>query len=131
MASLSVDKHCEMLMNQIRDRVAGTTEGFKLFVQMFTAVVGGAVVLHLQYPDKAASFAGSADALAILISVMGTVIILENIRSWKGLREKLSIVVGNDESETKEFPDPVWRAMMESVHHDRRYGNRTDRVSLL
>ena len=113
MASLSVDTHCEMLMAQIRDRTAGITEGFKLFVQMFSTVVGGSVVLHLQYPNIAPSFALLADALTGLILVMGIVIIWENIRSWRDLRKRLSEIAGNDHSGKRVVPDPIlWKAMI-------------------
>jgi hypothetical protein len=112
MASLSVDKHCEMLTAHIRDRSAAITEGFKLFIQMFSAVVGGALLLRLQYPKIAPCFALLADALTGLIFVMGVVIILENVRSWYEYRKVLSDVAGNDESGKRIIPGPLpWKAV--------------------
>lgn len=112
MATLSVDKHCEMLTGRIRDRVNGIMEGFKLFVRMFSAVVGGAVVLHLQYPTISPSYALRADALIFLIFLTGTIIILENARSWYGDRKRLSEIAGNDESGKPIVPPPmIWKAM--------------------
>ena len=113
MASLSVDKHCEMLTAHIRDRNAAIMDGFKLYVQMFSAVVGGAVVLRLQYgPDIPSLFAGLSDALAGLIFLMGAVIILENVRSWYDFRKALSDVAGTNKSRRRIVPAPkVWKSM--------------------
>ena len=113
MANLSVDKHCEMLTAHIRDRVTGIMDGFKLFVQLFSAVVGGTVILHLQYPQMVRSFTPLADALTGLILVTGIGIMLENIRSWYEFRIRLSNVAGEDQSGTRIIPDSIlWRAMM-------------------
>ena len=79
MPSLSVEKHCDMLTAHVRDRNVAIMEGFKLFVQMFSAVAGGAFVLRLQYPNIPPTFAHRADALTGLIVIMGIVLIWENI----------------------------------------------------
>jgi hypothetical protein len=87
METLSVDQHCGMLTDHIRDRSKAIMDGFKLYVQMFSAIVRGTIVLRLQYPKIPPSFANLADALTGLIFLMGMVIIWENIRSWYQLRK--------------------------------------------
>jgi hypothetical protein len=92
---LSVDKHCEILTGHIRDRVSAMTDAFKLYVQMFSAIVGGAVVLKLQYKNEVpASFIWLSDALVFLILLTCAVIIIENMRSWYSYRERLSNFAG-------------------------------------
>lgn len=95
---LSDDKHCELLTDHIRDRNTFIMDSFKLFVQMFTALVGGSAAIRLQYYQSAPkSFAWLADGLGLLIFVITTFVILENLRAWHDLRERLSEVAGLDD----------------------------------
>jgi hypothetical protein len=104
---LSVDKHCEMLTNHICDRHNLIMEGFKLYVQMFSAIVGGTVALRLQFGDEIPrAFATLADALAVLIFVASALITLENLRGWYGYRETLTKVAGTDEAGAPIVPAP-------------------------
>jgi|GraSoi2013_100cm_1033763.scaffolds.fasta_scaffold19464_3 hypothetical protein len=106
---LSVEKHCEMLSANVRDRIVAIFDGFKLFVQLFSALVGGAVVLRLQYPKGIpASFVTLSNALAILITVAGMILVWDAFRSWHGHRTKLSEVAGKDEAGNNIIPPPRW-----------------------
>jgi hypothetical protein len=40
--ALSDEKHCEMLSAHVRDRAEAMRDGFELFVQLFSALVGDA-----------------------------------------------------------------------------------------
>jgi hypothetical protein len=52
MEHLSTDKHCEMLSANVRERNERIYEGFKLFVQLFSALVGAVVLIRLQHPPE-------------------------------------------------------------------------------
>lgn len=92
---LSTDAHCAMLTALIRDRHVHIMDGFKLFVQLFSAIVAGAVTLRLHYGGASADrFTIFADALVGLVAVAAAVIIGDNTRAWRDYRRKLSQVAG-------------------------------------
>jgi len=96
---LSVEKHCEMLSANVRDRISAISDGFKLFVQLFSALVGGAVVLRLQQSEGIpASFVTLSNLLAILITVAGMIMVGDAFRSCYGHRTRLSELAGKDEA---------------------------------
>ena len=104
---LSTDTHCEMLVAQIRDKNVSIYDGFKLFVQLFAAIVGGSVVLRLQYgPAMLPYFANLSEALVVLIFATSTVIILENLRSLHQYKIRLSNVAGMDKAGLRVVPLP-------------------------
>jgi len=92
---LSDDKHCELLSAGIRDRMLSIQSDFKSFVQLFSALVGGAVALRLQYKAHP-TFACAADALALLITFTYCLLIFDAFRAWHGYRVRLSEVAGQD-----------------------------------
>lgn len=108
---LSVDKHCEMITAHIRDRNTMIMDSFKLFVQMFSALVGGAVIVRLQYPGPAESFAYPAVGIGLLIYVISLVMIWENIRSWYQYRIKLSNEAGRRRGRLIVPLPKLWRAI--------------------
>jgi hypothetical protein len=96
-----------MLSNTIRDKSTAMCDGFKLFIQMFSGVVGGSALLRLQYADKVPSaFVWLSDALAILVVVTATIFLLDHYRSWRGYRLALSEVAGKDHRGKRIIPPP-------------------------
>jgi len=94
------DKHCEILAAGIRDHNTRMMEGFRLFVQMFPAIAGGALVLRLQRSDGTlpfAQFAWLADVLVLLVAFACALIIVDSFRGWKNYRHRLSQVAGADQ----------------------------------
>lgn len=107
---LSTDAHCAMLTEHIRDRHVRIMDGFKLFVQMFSAIVAGAVTLRLQYGEASADrFAVLADALVGLVALAAAVIIADNTRAWRDYRLKLSQVAGESADGTLLIEAPNMR----------------------
>ena len=94
---LSAEKHCEILSDNIRDKSSAMYDGFKMFIQMYSGIVGGSVLLRLQFgnkiPDK---FIWLSDALVALIVLTSSVVILDHFRSWWGYRVALSASAGRD-----------------------------------
>jgi hypothetical protein len=93
---LSTDKHCELLSANIRDCNARITDGFKLFVQMFTGIVGASIWLRLQHQGvlEQSTFAWLADGAAFVVVATCIVIIIDNLRSWYQYRGRLTDVSG-------------------------------------
>src|SRR5262245_28071252 len=83
------DKHCEILAASIRDHNTRMVEGFKLFVQMFSVVAGGALVLRFQRTDASppiAQFAWLADLLIVLVCFASALIIIDSFIGGACLR---------------------------------------------
>jgi hypothetical protein len=105
--NLSVDKHCELLSATLRDRSVSLRSNFRLFVQLFSALVGGSAALQLQYgPKITLNFALFADALAILITVACIVLVSDANRSYRRYRDKLTTIAGKNEKGDDIVPPP-------------------------
>jgi hypothetical protein len=130
---LSAEKHCELLSANVRERSASIYEGFKLFVQLFSALVGGAVIIRLQYPkDLPSSFATLSNGLAVLITGASALLVLNAFFSWWGQRKRLSEVAGKDEIGNAIIPPPRIGLGQASVRdHGCRYGERVHPILVL
>ena len=98
--AITDDKHCEILAASIRDHNTRITQGFKLFVQMFSLVAGGASALRLWRTDSSPpleQFARLADVVILLVSFASALIIVDSFRGWKNYRRRLSEVAGADQ----------------------------------
>jgi hypothetical protein len=88
---LSDEKHCELLDGNIRDKIATIFASFRLFIQLFSAIIGGSIAIFLQYPTKVpASAATLSNILMSLVGVVCAVMIVEAQRSWRRFRIELS-----------------------------------------
>jgi hypothetical protein len=104
---LSPEKHCEMLSDTIRDKSAAMYDGFKLFIQMFSGVVGGSVLLRVQYGGKVPyGFVELSNVLAAMIVITAAFIILDHYRSWHGYRLRLHELAGTDDDGQPRIPKP-------------------------
>ena len=106
---LSTDKHCEMLSNNIRDKSTAMYDGFKLFIQMFSSVVGGSVLLRLQYAGKIPPvFIKLSDWVVSMVVIATGIIVVDHYRSWRGYRCKLSKFAGDDPQGKPFVPPPTF-----------------------
>ena len=107
---LDPNKHCELLTEHIRDQNQRIGDGFKLFVQMVSAITGGVVWLRVEHPDDILpAYAYVADALMLLVVLVCAVIICDNLRAWHSYRKRLSIVAGDDGHGRPLIPPPqLW-----------------------
>jgi len=63
--------HCQTLNEQLRDRNKFVMDAFRLYVQMFSLVAGGAAFIAIRPERPPTSFAGLADVLAVLTRAAG------------------------------------------------------------
>ena len=97
MDNISVDAHCEIINSNMRDRNAETVAIFKLFVQLFAALIGGSVIVRLNYAGRITpEIVLAADAIAGLVFFCAAGIIVENVRLWFGYRNALTRFAGAD-----------------------------------
>jgi hypothetical protein len=105
---LSTDMHCEMLTNTIRDKSKAMYDAFKLFVQMFSGVAGGTVLIRLQYVDQISmNFVWLSDSLATLVTITAAFIVVDHYWSWWNYRTTLAAISGPDE-QGNFIPAPKW-----------------------
>ena len=104
---LSSEKHCEMLSANVRHRDEAMVGGFKLFIQLYSAIVGGSLVLRLQSKEAIPpSIVGLSDWLAVLVAVAAMALVIDSFRSRKEHRWRLSEVAGRDETGNLIIPKP-------------------------
>jgi hypothetical protein len=92
---VSEDKEFEYVTSQIVKHVERTVDAFKLFAQLFSAIVGGAIWLSTQRvsPEAAKTYSHLSVGLVILVTVIVSIMILENYRAWRGFRAAQSRLV--------------------------------------
>ena len=95
----------------MRDKSNNLTDAFKHFVQTFSAIIGGGIAIRLAYGvNKATEYEKAFAALIILSGLVFIIIVVENFRSWRGYREKLSAIAGQDSQGQSLIPLPAPRA---------------------
>jgi hypothetical protein len=107
---LTPEKHCEFLSANVRDRAEAMRDGFKLYVQLYSAIVGGSLVLRLQYGGQIpSSIVSLSNWLATLVAAATLALVIDAFRAWKGQRTRLSEVAARDESGKLVIPEPnLW-----------------------
>jgi TRAP-type C4-dicarboxylate transport system permease small subunit len=105
---VSDDKQYEFVSSQVQVYNQRIADAFKLFIQLFSAIVGGSVWLSIQshINTKSVRFERLSDILVILVAVFCTISILENLRAWRGYREAQSRLGGTDEAGQPRIPGP-------------------------
>jgi hypothetical protein len=104
MTMVSEDKEFEYVTSQIIKHVERSAEAFKMFSQLFSLIVGGAIWLSIQSKvPHPKTYAALSDIVLGLVTVITSLMILENYRGWRGFRiAQLKF--------TPEVPSPTWRA---------------------
>jgi hypothetical protein len=105
--TLTRDKHCEFLSANARDRAAAMADWFKLFVQLYSAIVGGALLLRLQYKAIPANLVSLADWLVVLVIAVSALMVMDSYRAWRRYRKTLMTVAGQ-RAGTDIIPRPPW-----------------------
>jgi hypothetical protein len=111
MTPLSNEKHCEMLSANARVALDAMRGGFKMFVQLFSAIVGGSIALRLAGSDQAkllAAVAPLADGLVVFVGAVSVLLIADSFRSFWGHRKKLTEVAGKNPNRKDVVPAPTF-----------------------
>jgi hypothetical protein len=103
---VSVDKEYEFVSEQIRFHVDKVYESFKLFIQLFSAIVGGSIWLSAQGSPKVTTYIYLSDFLVFLIAAPSIIMIVEHWRAWRGYRHAQNRLGGKDENGKELIPLP-------------------------
>ncbi len=100
----------DFFTDQITRKGVATYDAFKLFLQMFSAIVGGSIWLRLQIDGEAPlSYEYLSDALVVLLALVGVVLVIDNARSWWRYRVRLVEIVGDS---AHRVPPPKWDSVI-------------------
>ena len=100
-------KEFEYVTSQIIKHVERSVDAFKMFAQLFSVIVGGAIWLSLQspaHPEITKTYANLSNILVTLVTIIGSVMIFENYRCWWRFRTAQSMLVPH-------VPPPKWPAV--------------------
>ena len=117
---LTVGKHCEMLAANARHRTDSMAAWFKLFLQLYSAIVGGAVALRLQashnnvpldrFDVPLDRFECLSDLLVIFLGVASAALVIGARVAEHGHRKRLTEIAGKDENNKDIVPAPgLWQ----------------------
>jgi hypothetical protein len=118
---VSIDKEYEFVSSQVQEYNRRVADAFKLFVQLFSLIVGGSVWLSISIQSqpaavKSASYARLSNILAVLVAVYCAFSVVENLRAWRGYRLAQCRLGGLDEKGNFRIPPPkVFKAASEEV----------------
>jgi hypothetical protein len=87
---ISDEKQYDFITSRITDLANATHDSLKLFIPMFSAILGGSIWLRLQIKGEvAATYQTLSDALVLLLTGMCVLIVLYNLWAWWGYRNLL------------------------------------------
>ena len=95
------EKQYEFLTSQIGKLADRSIDAFKLFLQIFSAIVGGSIWLSVQgtvTPVSRHRYILLSDAVVVVLSLIVIVMVCDNLRSWFGYRTAVSDLAGTDDS---------------------------------
>jgi hypothetical protein len=105
---VSEDKEFEYVTSQIVKHVERSVDAFKMFAQLFSAIVGGSIWLSTQpniSSEALKTYSNLSIGLVCVVTLIASFIILENYRTWRGFRQAQSKLMPH-------VPQPKRRAEM-------------------
>jgi succinate dehydrogenase hydrophobic anchor subunit len=93
---VSKDKEFEYVTSQIIKHIERSVDAFKMFIQLFSAIVGGAIWLSSQptvTAESSKAYLNLSNVLMLLVTLIASVMVFENYRVWWGYRIAQSTLV--------------------------------------
>jgi hypothetical protein len=103
------DKQYEFVSKQVRYHNEKIIGAFKLFIQLFSAIIGGTIWLSLQphiTATRALSYAHISDILVTVLALFSSLWVFENLRAWHGYRGAQHRLGGLDAHGKPKIPAP-------------------------
>jgi len=106
---ISDEKQYEYVGSVVIDRLNRSRDGFKMYLQVFSAIVGGSIWLSMQPVSGAAreNYVVVSDALVILLTFVTSCMVFGAARGWWNYRMTLSKFDGGQYP----IPSPSLRAL--------------------
>jgi hypothetical protein len=110
---ISDDKIFDYLTTRANQTSNDTEAGLKLFIPMYSAILGGSIWLSDKLEDPIpVRYRYLSNALVALLTIVCIYVVLDNLRAWWGYRVQLAEI-------TKEskypLPPPQWHAAVIEV----------------
>jgi hypothetical protein len=108
---VSKDKEFEYVTSQIIKHVERSVDAFKMFAQLFSAIVGGSIFLSTQpgiSSEATKTYSHLSEGLVILVTFIASIMIFEDYRAWFGFRTAQSKLV-------PDVPKPRLRSTISGV----------------
>ena len=97
---VSEDKQYEFITNRIGDLSNATEDGLKLFIPMYSAILGGSIWLRFQIKEAVPPhYTYLSNGLVCLLTIVCIYIVADNLRAWRGYHKDLAKL-------TKTAPNP-------------------------
>jgi hypothetical protein len=101
------DEHLyKTLCDMIAERNRNALDAFKLFVALYSAIVGGTIWLSAQATQPKAPYAWLSNGVVILLTLVASILVFEAKRGWWGYREAQSKLVEKYEANDLRIPPP-------------------------
>ena len=110
---ISDEKQYEYIGSVIIDRIDRVRDAFKLYLQLFAAIVGGSIWLSTQNisPVARRTYAFVSNALVGLLIVVTVIMVYAALRSWWRSRETMS----NFDGGQYPIPGPEFQAIVAEI----------------
>jgi hypothetical protein len=106
---ISAEKQYDFITSQIAARLKEARDAFKLFIQIFSAIVGGSVWLatteKIQSEAKS-QYATLSSLLVVVLTLAMTVMIVDALRGWYANRKAQVQLGGLDPAGRPNIPPP-------------------------
>jgi hypothetical protein len=94
------------LSEMIAERNKNALDAFKLFISLYSAIVGGAIWLSTQTARNLPSYERLSSGVVLLVTLVAIVLVIEAKRGWWGYRKAQSDLVGKTEDGKYRIPPP-------------------------
>jgi hypothetical protein len=103
------------LSDMIADRNRNAIDAFKLFISLYSAIVGGTIWLSAQSTKVLASFEPLSNHAVELVTSVAILMVYEAKRGWWGYRKTQSKLAGKTTDGKHRIPPPKLRAVLTEV----------------
>jgi hypothetical protein len=91
----------------IAERNRNALDAFKLFISLYSAIVGGAIWISTQATNFPASYGTLSSVIVALVTVVAVILVVEAKRGWWGYRKAQSELVGRNADGKYRIPLPT------------------------
>lgn len=103
---ISDEQLYKTLSEMIAERNKNALDAFKLFISLYSAIVGGSIWLSTQANRNLPAYGRLSSGVILLVTLVAVVLVIEAKRGWWGYRKAQSELVGKNETGRYRVPPP-------------------------